>query len=145
VYRTRKLVSLARDARGQSVIEFAIVLPLLLALVFGITEFGRALWTVNVMTSAAREGVRVAVVTGPDWTRVDNRVREVCNAAGIRASNGPRQVQLTAITHAYSPTDVEKRVTVTVTANFNVLTGRVLGRFSGTIPLSASASMRHES
>jgi Flp pilus assembly protein TadG len=127
------------------VIEFAIVLPLLLALVFGITEFGRALWTVNVMTSAAREGVRVAVVTGPDWTRVNNRVTEVCNAAGIRASNGPRQVQLTGITHTYSPTDLEKRVTVTVTANFNVLTGRVLGRFSGTIPLTASATMRHES
>ena len=127
-------------------IEFAIVLPVLLMLVFGITEFGRALWTVNVMTSAAREGVRVAVVTGPDWARVDTRVTEVCNAAGIRASNGPRQVQLTGITHAGpAANDPERKVTVTVRANFNVVTGRVLGRFSGTIPLTASATMRHES
>ena len=127
-------------------IEFAIVLPLLLMLVFGITEFGRALWTVNIMTSAAREGVRVAVVTGPDWAQVNNRVTTLCDAAGIRASNGPRQVQLTGIAHAGpAANDPERKVTVTVRADFHVVTGRVLGRFSGTIPLTASATMRHES
>ena len=47
---------------GQSLVEFAILLPVLLAVVIGIFEFGRA-WNVDqVLTSAAREGVRLAVV-----------------------------------------------------------------------------------
>jgi hypothetical protein len=41
--------------------------------------------------------------------------------------------------------DPARRVTVTVNANFNVVTGRVLGTFRGTIPLTASTTMRHES
>ena len=47
---------------GQSLVEFAILLPILLGVVIGIFEFGRA-WNVDqVLTSAAREGVRLAVV-----------------------------------------------------------------------------------
>ena len=146
MYGTRKLVSLARDTRGQSVIEFALVLPLLLVLVFGITEFGRAWMAVNVLTSAAREGCRLAVVTAPDVAQVRTRVTDVCAAAGIRAAAGPRQVRLTGIdVLPPDPADPARRTTVTVRADFQVVTGRILGRFSGTIPLSASATMRHES
>ena len=50
-----------RDA-GQSVAEFAILLPVLMGVVVGIFEFGRA-WNVDqVLTNAAREGVRLAVI-----------------------------------------------------------------------------------
>ena len=44
---------------------------------FGITEFGRAWLTMNVLTSAAREGARLAVVTAPDEARVIDRVNEM--------------------------------------------------------------------
>ena len=50
-----------RDA-GQSLAEFAILLPVLMAVVIGIFEFGRA-WNVDqVLTNAAREGGRLAVI-----------------------------------------------------------------------------------
>ena len=50
-----------RDA-GQSLAEFAILLPVLMAVVIGIFEFGRA-WNVDqVLTNAAREGARLAVI-----------------------------------------------------------------------------------
>jgi Flp pilus assembly protein TadG len=53
--------ALKRDA-GQSLAEFAILLPVLMGVVIGIFEFGRA-WNVDqVLTSAAREGVRLAVI-----------------------------------------------------------------------------------
>lgn len=49
--------------RGVTVIEFAIILPLLLMVVFGIVEFGRAYQARLTVTHAAREGVRVLAVT----------------------------------------------------------------------------------
>lgn len=137
MYGKRQLVSLARDSRGQSVIEFALVLPLLLVVVFGITEFGRAWLTMNVLTSAAREGARLAVVTAPDVGRVVARVQQVCNAGKITPTN----ITVTGPDVA----DPDRRVTITVEANFQVVTGRILGSFSGSFPLRANATMRHES
>jgi Flp pilus assembly protein TadG len=54
-----------RDARGQSLVEFALILPMMLVVMFMITEFGRAIFMYNVLAQAAREGARVAVVSGP--------------------------------------------------------------------------------
>jgi Flp pilus assembly protein TadG len=131
------MISLIRQKRGQSVVELALVLPFLLLVLFGITEFGRAWATQNVLTSAAREGARLAVVTEPNVGLVTSRVRTVCAAAGITPTG------VTVV--APAPFDPERRVTVTVTCNFQILTGTLLGGFSGTVPLSASTTMRHES
>lgn len=47
---------------GQSLVEFAILVPVLMGVVIGIFEFGRA-WNVDqVLTNAAREGARLAVI-----------------------------------------------------------------------------------
>ena len=48
--------------RGASMIEFALVLPLLLLLVFGIVEFSVALYDKAVITNASREGARKGVI-----------------------------------------------------------------------------------
>lgn len=110
---------------------------LLLMLVFGIAEFSRAWMTKNVLTSAAREGARLAVVTEPDVDKVEERVEEVCAAGGI--------VDPVVTVTGPEVDDPERRVTVTVRAGFKVLTGEILGPLSGTIPMSATSVMRHES
>jgi Flp pilus assembly protein TadG len=125
------------NIRGQAVLELALVLPLLLLVVFGITEFGRAWMTMNILTSAAREGCRLAVVTGPDVSAVNARVQEVCDAARVTPS--------AIVVSGPDPVDTSRRVTVTVETDFQVVTGHILGSFSGTIPLRATAVMRHES
>ena len=51
----------ARD-RGATAVEFALLVPLLLVLVFGIIDFGRALNAQITITQAAREGARVAAL-----------------------------------------------------------------------------------
>ncbi len=54
-----------RPARGQALVEFALILPVILLLVVGILEFARA-WNLHqVMTDAAREGARRAVLADP--------------------------------------------------------------------------------
>ena len=51
-----------RTRRGQALVEFALILPILMILLMGIIEFGRA-WNVKqVLTDASREGARLAVV-----------------------------------------------------------------------------------
>jgi Flp pilus assembly protein TadG len=50
--------------RGAEVIEFAIVLPLLLLVVFGIVDFGFLFQRYVVLTNAAMEGARVRVLPG---------------------------------------------------------------------------------
>jgi Flp pilus assembly protein TadG len=54
---------LSRDQSGASAAEFALVLPLLMILLFGIIDGGRWLWTYNEAEKATQEGARVAVVT----------------------------------------------------------------------------------
>jgi hypothetical protein len=49
-----------QDRRGAVAVEFAIVAPVLLALVFGMIEFGRAFEMKNLLEVAAREGARFA-------------------------------------------------------------------------------------
>ena len=61
----RRLQGLAHSSRGQGLVEFAMVLPLLLTVGFIITEFGRALWLNNVLAQACREGCREALIAGP--------------------------------------------------------------------------------
>jgi Flp pilus assembly protein TadG len=117
-------------------VEFALVFPLLLLVCFGITEFGRAWMTMNILTSAAREGVRLAVVTAPNIPAVEQRVRDVCDAAGVEPSN-------IAVVPP-DPADPERRVSVTVETDFEVIPGRILGTFQGTIPLRTTTIMRHE-
>jgi len=74
--------------RGQSALELALILPILLMLVLGIAEFGRAWMTLNVLTGAVREGARIASVTpdiydGPSQTLVRRVVEQYLATASI--------------------------------------------------------------
>ena len=58
-----------RGERGQALVEFALILPVILLLIVGMLEFARA-WNLHqVMTDAAREGARRAAVHDPDATK----------------------------------------------------------------------------
>ena len=48
--------------RGASLVEFAIAVTVFLTAMFGVIEFGRALWTHNALTDAARRGARYATL-----------------------------------------------------------------------------------
>lgn len=59
----RRLPTLIREARGASAVEFAIVLPVFLLILFGIIDLGRFAWTFNQLEKAAQMGARFAVAT----------------------------------------------------------------------------------
>ena len=58
-----RLRSLLSDTRAASAAEFGLVLPLLLALLFGIIDAGRFMWEYNRAEKATQAGARMAVVT----------------------------------------------------------------------------------
>jgi Flp pilus assembly protein TadG len=52
------------DDRGQSLVEFALLLPLMLLIITGLFDLARAVWEENTLAYAAREGSRYAIVHG---------------------------------------------------------------------------------
>jgi len=57
--------------RGQSLLEFAMVLPLLLLIALGVVEFGRAYYQYNTLTKAVREGARYMSMHAYDTDELD--------------------------------------------------------------------------
>jgi Flp pilus assembly protein TadG len=72
---SRSFMRRKRGDRGAALVEMALTLPLMLLVAFGIFEFGRAFQTWQVLTNAAREGARVAVLPNSLQSAVDSRVR----------------------------------------------------------------------
>jgi Flp pilus assembly protein TadG len=64
-------------------VEAAIILPVLVLLVFGLIECARLGMVAQILSTAAREGCRVAVVDGNTNTDVTNRINQVLNTSGI--------------------------------------------------------------
>ncbi|MBC9732260.1 TadE/TadG family type IV pilus assembly protein [Nocardioides marmotae] len=75
-----------RDGRGAAAVEFALVVPLLLFLVFGIIDFGWMLMKANLVNNAARDAARVASLSGT-YEQVDQTVDSGLAAAGISPSD----------------------------------------------------------
>src|SRR6184192_1684252 len=63
-----------RSRRGAAIIEFALLAPVLFMLVLGMIEFGRVLMVAQLLTDAAREGGRLAVVAGSNTDKVTSTV-----------------------------------------------------------------------
>ena len=64
-----------KSARGAALLEAALTLPLMLLVSVSIFEFGRAYQTWQILTNAAREGARVAVLPNEAPADVQARVR----------------------------------------------------------------------
>lgn len=133
-----------RGEAGQSLVELALALPILLALLVGIFEFGRA-WNVRqVLTAAAREGARMAVIPGADQAVVENDIDGRLTAAGLNP--GDVTVSIVGMDDG-----IGDPTTVTLTTEYTFLfLGPVVsliggdGSTGGTITLTGVSVMRNE-
>jgi Flp pilus assembly protein TadG len=131
---------------GQALIEMAIALPILLALLVGIFEFARAYNVQQVITNAAREGAREGVV-------VIGTLAEIQDSATARANNRLSDASISSATVNVScpgGCNTGAALTVTVAVDYTfVFIGPVLSLFSSgfgarTISLSSTSTMRRE-
>ena len=91
-----------RRERGAALIEFALVFPMLLVLTLTVVDVSRAFFVKNLAYQAAREGVRVLVVSSlADSVAVRQRVMQVTGAANVTLRNlgitGPNADRLQSV------------------------------------------------
>src|SRR6476620_9551380 len=138
---------LLKNERGAALLEAAVTIPLILLVSVAIFEFGRAYQTWQVLTNAAREGARVAVIAGTTDAEVEVTVRRYMTIGSLsKATTAP--VLLTRNFSLGSSTG--SQVTIDYPFQFMVLSpvARLVVRSStlGTpLPMSAVAVMRNES
>ena len=82
----RRWLHRARQAKGAALVETAFVLPIMLLVCVGILEFGRAYQTWQVVTNAAREGARVAILPEYPDDSVIARVKTYLKNGGLPAA-----------------------------------------------------------
>jgi Flp pilus assembly protein TadG len=118
---SRRLSGTARD-RGAAAVEFALLLPVVLLIVFGIIDFGRALNAQITITQAAREGARLDAL---------NQANVVSRTQA--AATGLSGVGVTVVSACPPGSGPTANAVVRVTYSFSFITpiGAIAGFFGG--------------
>jgi Flp pilus assembly protein TadG len=150
-----------KDDRGATIVEFAIVLPLVLLLIFGIIDFGLLIYNKQILTNASREGARAGVqqAAPPGVTQSPNRykigqiqtvVNNYCTANLVNF--GSQLLTFPIAGSGYvdvcSSSSEKLKVTLSYEYQFLVLPSIITGLFNGsmndTITLTADTIMTCE-
>jgi len=107
-----------RNERGSALIETAVTLPILLLVSVAIFEFGRAYQTWQVLTNAAREGARIAVLPGSTEATVSAAVRNYLTSGALPDA---ADAAITVDRNAAVGANTASRVTVDYPFEFMVL------------------------
>jgi len=136
--------------KGQELVEFALILPILLVLLLGVIEFGRLIFIYNTIANAAREGARYAIVDPANAssaaatcsTHPGGAAGQACDfATGVN----PAQLSVEVARSGFA-------VQVNVSCNVDLLVKPLIQAFwpqgspgsSGTVTLAAAATMQRE-
>lgn len=129
-----------KQRRGAAAVEFAVVAPVFFLLVFGMIEYGRMVMVQQVITNAAREATRVAVLDGSTTATV--------KTAAINAMAGAKITIATSnVTVSPDPPSGAKfgdPVSVTVTVPFNQVSWLPSPMYLGGKSMTATTVMRRE-
>lgn len=118
-----------KKEEGQSVVEFALILPVLILLIFGMIDFGWLFYNKIEVNNASREGARYAAIHWNEGSYVSDTESLVTNYASG-----------SSVTVAADGAEV----TVSVSKNVDVLTGVTSTILGDSVNLSASCTMRKE-
>jgi Flp pilus assembly protein TadG len=131
--KAKRIRKTRKNEMGQSLVEFALVVPLLLLLLIGIAEFGQAWMTRNIMTGAAREAVRMYAVKD-DTAAARARADQILSSAGLDSARA------TITDNVFG-----ESVSYTINYRFPVaLVGFIPGLGNTEILLTSTTTMRKE-
>jgi len=129
-----------KEEKGATLVEFALLVPLFVVLLFGLVEFGLAMYSKGIMTNASREGARFGVVYAtPRKTDAEiiAKVQEYLVNAGLMDS-----VDIN-VTGAQGSSGTPLSVSLTYPYSFQVLPNFVSG-LAGPLNLTANTVMLME-
>lgn len=134
---------------GAAAVEFAIILPLLVTLVFGIIEFSILFYNEAMMTNASREGARVGIVFDDPRvtdTEIESVVTAYCNNNLITFGAGGPSPNIT-ISRSGPGGGIEAGDSLTVNVNYHydfLVLPNFISTLVGGLDLSAVTVMRME-
>jgi len=141
----------AKHERGQSLVELAITLPILILLLLGTLDFGMAIFSYSMLRDAAQEGAFYGSFNPDNEEEIENRARNISPRAEDVVFSSP--VRLTDIDAVKVKVDalgdacqgatngLANSIQVKVTYRYPILmpfVGRLIG--SNTIPLTGTAT-----
>ncbi len=147
--RVRRLRRWRQTETGQTLVEFSLILPIFLLLLFALVDFGRGFYTWLLVTNAAREGARAAAVQ-MDSAGIDSKLYgSICDTWP-----SPTSCSLDTSLMSVSKTNVQgargSQATVTVAFNFQFVTpmGNILSLITGSSlsapTITSTSAMRLE-
>ena len=106
--------------RGQTLVEFALIIPLFALLLFALLDFGRVIYTQNTVEQAAREASRVGTLEPAEagWKYTLIRNAAISSAAGVGLTNADIVGQGCA--DCFYPTGAASGGIVVVTVNSQI-------------------------
>jgi Flp pilus assembly protein TadG len=140
---SRHVRQFAADRRGAAAVEMALVLPVFVAVTLGMIELGRGIMVAQLMTNAAREAARTAIIDGSTDTSVANVAKSfLATAAKVNAND----VQVT-VTNASGGSVANAQPRDLITVNVSLPYSKVSWlppKYLAGKSLSATSAMRHE-
>jgi len=144
VRETQKRHPVLRSQRGSTAIEFALILPVIATMLFGVIDFGRLLYTKEVLSNAVREAARTGIVAtaGGD---VLPAVIDAALTTSIQNSQLVDPADIANIQQVKTGPVGNRNLSVTVNYNFNFLVvGGLIPGLTTNQTLSSTSIMRME-
>ena len=131
-----------RRRRGAVIIEFALTVPFLFIIIFGVIDFSRAYSQLNATNAALREGARLAsVMKDPTLAGSQSLVRQ--KVKGISTVFGYNSLDTSRVTLTLTTVPMVGTEYVVVTVTAHPVPLPVLGKFLGIAPFSVTRSVRY--
>jgi Flp pilus assembly protein TadG len=124
---------------GQALVEFALVIPLVILLMMGLFDFGRAIYAFNTVSSAAREAARVAIVN-PNEAAIQAEAASQAIALGITPASVTVDFRQADLVLDCDPPEFGCVAVVTVPYEWRAITP-VIGDIIGPIQISSVSRM----
>jgi Flp pilus assembly protein TadG len=131
-------------SRGVTVLEAALILPVLLSILFGGIEFCYYIYARHVVSTAAREAVRMAAMPDGSTALVTTRVGDVLTPHGWTAAQFTIGTTVNGSTADPQTATAGQTVGVTVSRPWSAFGVNVLGLIPGSKAISAQALARRE-
>ena len=135
-----------RSESGAELIEVALTLPLLMLVLLGIIEFGFVFQQYEVITNAAREGARVAVLPSYSTDDAKTRINNYLDASGLKSASATVNVAAQSAVAIGTNCMVPMQATVSYPHPVPFIGGiiKYFGGTMGAMTLHATSTMRVE-
>ena len=126
-------------SKGQALVEFALIFPIFVLILFGLFDVGRAVFAYNTLSNAARQGARVAIVNQSE-TNIDAEAMQHAIGLGVAADDVTVTYTKPDGTSCASPYTIGCFVDVSVSYTYTAATP-IIGNLLDPITITASTEM----